>query len=204
MQERHPVRAPRQQRGLIISYRALAGVLGALAAAGIVILILWQVGVIFSGSKKAATATGPVPSIHFQYPKSWKPLPASRWASVGAPSNAAAVLQRRGNSGNLVVLRARKETVTAKTAQTINDQLRAKFKDYKFVSAKRVQLPNIPSPVMLFTYGRKTQGVLHSITIIPAPPISFVVETASPPNNKPIEKEIGNILRSATLTYPSK
>jgi hypothetical protein len=203
MQERHPVRAPRQ-RGVLISYRALAGVLGVLAAAGIAILILWQTNVIFSSSKKAA-ATGPIPAIHFQYPhKSWKLLPKSQWTKIGAPSNAAAVLQRKSNSADFVVLRAGKAVVNSHTAQRINDQLKAKYSDYDFISAKKIKLPNIASPAMLFTYGRKSQGVLHTITIIPTPPISFLVETASPPNSKAIEREIGTILKSATLTYPRK
>jgi hypothetical protein len=203
MQERHPVRAPRQ-RGVLISYRALAGVLGVLAAAGIAILILWQTNVIFSSSKKAA-ATGPIPAIHFQYPhKSWKLLPKSQWTKIGAPSNAAAVLQRKSNSADFVVLRAGKAVVNSHTAQRINDQLKAKYSDYQFISARRIKLPSISAQAMLFTYGRTKQGVLHTITIIPAAPISFVIETASPPKNKGIARQIGAILKSARLSYPKK
>lgn len=201
MQERHPVRAPRQ-RGLVISYNALGAVLGALTVAGIAILILWQTNVIFKGSKASGSST--IPAIHFQYPKSWGTIPRSGWAKIGAGSNAAAVLERRGNTANLVVLRGGKATVNNQTAQAINDRLKARYSDYKFISARRIVLPNIAKPAMFFTYGRTSQGVLHTITIIPAPPISFIVETASPPGNKAISKEIGKILNSASLTYPKK
>jgi hypothetical protein len=201
MQERHPARA-RKQRGLVIPYPALAGVLGVVAVAGIAILVLWQTNVLFSSSKKAALTN--VPTIHFRYPKSWAQLPKSRWASVGAPKNTAAVIERHGNSANLVVLRAPKAAVNGHTAQKINDQLKAKYSDYQFISARRIKLPSISAQAMLFTYGRTKQGVLHTITIIPAAPISFVIETASPPKNKGIARQIGAILKSARLSYPKK
>ncbi|MGH3009956.1 MAG: hypothetical protein ACRDLM_11205 [Gaiellaceae bacterium] len=209
MQERHPARAPKQ-RGLVISYPALAGVagaVGALVVAGIVILILWQTNVIFSGSKQAPATSRGVPSIHFRYPKSWTQLPKAKWAAIGAPKNAAAVIQRHGNSANLVVLRAGKAVVNSHTAQKINSQLKAKYSDYRFFSANVILLPNGAAPsirAMFFTYGRTKQGVLHTIAIIPAKPISFVVETASPPKSKTIAREIGRILKSTTLSYPKK
>jgi hypothetical protein len=206
MQERHPARAPRQ-RGFVIPYPALAGVLGALAAAGIAILILWQTNVIFSSSKPAPVASRGVPLIHFRYPKSWTQLPKAKWAAVHAPKNAAAVIQRRGNSANLVVLRAGKAVIDSHTAQKINNQLKAKYRDYQFISARAILLPDGAAPsirAMFFTYGRKSQGVLHTISIIPAPPISFIVETASPPKSRSIAREIGNILKSTTLSYRKK
>lgn len=204
MQERHPARAPRQ-RGVLVSYPVL-GLLAALAAAGIVILILWQTNVIFNGSSKTVTggSNQPVPSIHFRYPKSWTELAKSRWASVGAPASAAAVLQRQGNTANLVVLRGGKTTVNGSTVRRIGKQLKKTYSDYEFISAKKITLANIPGAALFFTYGRTKQGILHTITLIPAPPISFIVETASPPKNKGIERQIGAIINSATLTYPKK
>lgn len=203
MQERHPVRAPRQ-RGLVIPYSALAGALTVLAVAGVAILILWQTDVIFSSSKNSVATTGPTPAIHFRYPKSWTVLPKSQWSTVGAPSTASAVLQRKGNSANLVVIPAGKAEINGSTVQRINDQLSKRYSDYKFVGAHRIQLPNIADQGLLFTYGRAKQGVLHTLTIIPAPPSSFIIETASPPKNKPIERQIVEILKSASVTYPSK
>lgn len=201
MQERHPARAPRQ-RGVVLSYSVL-GVLAGLAVAGIAILILWQTNVIFKSSSKGGTS-GAIPAIHFRYPRLWTQLPKSRWAAIGAPSNASAVLERTGNSANLVVLRAGAAVVNTDTVQKLNGQLKAKYSDYKFISARKITLPNVASAALFFVYGRQNQGVLHTITVIPAPPVSFVVETASPPKNKTIERQIGVIIQSASLTYPKK
>ncbi len=148
-----------------------------------------------------------LPSIHFSYPAGWTQLPRSRWSAVGAPSTAAAVIERHGNSANLVVLRGPQTTVTNKTARKINNRLKKQYSDYQFISAQKIKLPNgggQPIHAMLFSYARAKQGVFHTITLIPAGKISFVVYTASPPKSKVIAREISKILKSARLTFPQK
>jgi hypothetical protein len=167
------------------------------------------------GTTGPATTTGltttvparqSLPSIHLRYPAGWAPLPKSRWASVGASKNAAAVLERKGNSANLVVVRGPEQQVNDRAAQKLNDELKARYSDYEKISAQVVQLPNGGTPLraMLFAYERVQQGVFHTVTVIPAGKISFIVYTASPPKSKAIAREISRILKSARLTDPTQ
>lgn len=186
---------------LVIPSCALAGALVIAVASGC--------GSSGSSTSPTTTTTGSqqsLPSIHFRYPPGWGQLPKSRWAAVGAPKSAAAVIERKGNSANLVVLRGGKTKVNHRTEQKLDSRLKAQYSDYQFVSAEAIKLPNAGSPVraMLFAYDRVKQGVFHTITVIPAGKISFVVLTASPPKSKAIAREISRILKSARLTYPKQ
>src|SRR5262249_9528532 len=147
------------------------------------------------------------PTIHFHYPKAWTLVPHSRWAALNVPPGTSAVLERRNHSGVLVVLSGRRQvdvgTTAAATAEAnqLNKQFGAKYPDYAFVRAQRIVLPHAGAS-LVFAYDRKKQGLLHTLTIIPAGTTSFEIDTASPPGDKAVGNEIGAILRSATLSYP--
>lgn len=115
------------------------------------------------------------------------------------------VIERHGNSAHLVVLRGPKTTASGRTAKRINARLKKAYVDYEFISTRRITLPDGAGPpirAMLFSYARAKHGVFHTITLIPAGRVSFVVYTASPPRSTAIAREISRILKSARLTYP--
>lgn len=185
-------------RGITIPFKLLkiAAVVVIVAAAGVAV---WYFAIRSSTStpKKSAHV---LEVIHVTYPSDWKSVPAK--GVTGVPSDAVIVLEHTGKMGLFVVLPAGKApTLDAATVRTMNVELAKQYADYKFISAHINKLK--PGKALILTYVRTKQGVLHSVTILPAGKASFLIETASPPSNRKVGTEIGQILGSATVSTKS-
>jgi hypothetical protein len=176
-------------RRLVLVVVVLLVIAGAVAAA---ILLVDR----SSKESNALSAKGKGPEIEFTYPKNWTQLKPS--SIPGVSPQATAAVERSDKAGLFVVIPSGKApNFDSAFADKMNAQLRGKYADYRFVSAKIVSLK--PGKAFILSYVRQKQKALHTLTIIPAGDNSFIIETASPPNSKVIGAEIGRILHSATL-----
>jgi hypothetical protein len=137
-----------------------------------------------------------IPRINLVLPNDWARVSAS--SVTGAPKAALAVIQRRDKTALLVILRTTSVPSFGRAfSTTLNRQLAGRYADYKFISAKVITIR--PGKVFVFSYLRAKQGLLHTITIVPAGSQGYVVTTASPPSARKAAAEIGTMLHSITL-----
>ena len=181
-------------RGVTIPFKFLkiAAVVVIVAVAGVAV---WNFAV--RSTPKSSSPPVAVKTIHLTYPSDWRSVSAK--TVHGVPSDAVIVLQRKDESGVVIVLSGGKAPAfDTASANIIGATLAKKYADYKFLSARILKLKQ--EKAFLFSYLRTKQGMLHTITIIPIGNRSFLIETASPPTNGKLGTEIGKILESATIS----
>jgi hypothetical protein len=189
--EQHQLPAPRR-RALVIPVRGAVAVGGLVIAAAVGIL-LWQF--VFTGSGSA------LPGIHLKYPSAWSQV--SPGTIKGAPSNAVAALLRKDKRAVIIVARSSPMPLTSATALRLEGQLKAKYPDFKPLRAQIIQVA--AGKALLVAYERTKQGrhgELHTVTIVPAGRVSYVLESASPAGNARVDHELQAIIVSAQLVQP--
>lgn len=187
-------------RGVLISFKFLkiASFVVILVAAGMAVWYVANQSPSGSTSKKPTSAV--VKTIHLTYSSAWTAVSAK--TVRGAPSDSIIVLKRKDKSGVLVVFPGGKAVaLDTATSRKISLELARQYADYEFLRAAVVHLK--AGKALFFTYLRKQQGDLHTITILPVGKESFIIETASPLSNTEVRSEIGTILSSATISSTS-
>ncbi len=183
-------------RGVTIPFKLwmIAAVVLFIAVAGV---ITWYLALRSSPSSATRQPPAVVEVIHLTYPRSWKAVPAK--SVSGVPSDALIVLQHTGKTGLVVVLPGGKPpTLGDASARSFSTELARRYADYRLISAKVIRLK--PGKALFISYLRTKQGVLHTITILPAGRRCFLIETASSPSNGQLGTEIGKILESTTVS----
>jgi hypothetical protein len=178
------------QRGLVISYRRLAVVLGLFVVVVALAVSLWQF--VFTSS-----AAG-IPGIHLGFPNNWAQV--SPGELKGAPQNAVAALWRKDKSASVIVLRSGPVPLTAATVTKLERELKGKYPDFVPLRAQYVRTR--AGKALVVAYERTKQGKngeLDTVTIIPAGRVSYVLDTTSPAGNVKIDHELQGIIASTRL-----
>lgn len=164
-------------------------------AAAVAIGVLALVG--DSSNETRVVARAATKALTVSYPSDWRRV--NRSAVPTAPKDALAVLKRTDGKG-IVIVRADGPAprFDKKFTDSIDRQLKQRLPDYRLVETKIIQVR--AGKALYFSYVRKTEGTLRTITVIPAGSRSYVIDTISNPNARDVAKQLGEILRSATLS----
>jgi hypothetical protein len=128
-----------------------------------------------------------------EYPDTWTPVSKKELSLF--PGSPLLVLERDGSSGLFVV---RREDKAAPTKQSFGDELNREIKDrvpdYKPGTVRAVQTG--AGPAFYFSYARTQAGTANSIVVVPDGSASFVLESASPANDRDAAKDVAEMISS--------
>jgi hypothetical protein len=126
-------------------------------------------------------------------PSSWRAFSKEELAK--APGKPLAVLRRKDGKGFLVVRRSGRLPANLNAfAGQLDKEFKSRFKDFQRQSAKTVEVR--AGKAFFYSYIRKSNGTVNSVTIVPAPKGTFTLNGVSKGGEKDVARELGRMIVS--------
>jgi hypothetical protein len=180
-----PLSVPRRRTSLVALLAALAG-------AAITVLIVLASGASHDGPKRATEIRGG--DFAMAFPAGWSAVTADRLVKLpGAPT---AMVRRKDGHGTVVVHRkaAPKNQSLRTMTKDLTTQLKGRFADFRFVSARVVRLRG--GNAYLYTFLRTRAKVAQSIAIVRVGKTSFTLDAVAAAGDASAAREVAAIVRS--------
>jgi hypothetical protein len=170
----------------------LVVLLAALAGAAIAVVIVLATGTSHDGPKRATEIRGG--DFALAFPSGWSAVTADRLIKL--PGRPAAMVRRDDGHGTVVVRRkaAPKDQSLSTMTKGLTAQLKGRFADFRFVSARVVRLRG--ANAYLYTFLRTRARVAQSIAIVRVGKTSFTLDAVAAAGDARAAREVAAIVRS--------